>query len=172
MTSLREGRSVVGMDDVATVSIEPTDVVVGCPVAHAPPAATCPFDHTQTEDKPRSRADQRMRRILRIDPDAPRVSLVDAHNAFSRSVAVSAARCTATYVVFPLVGPLIGLSGAVGPVVGLLLSAVSVTAIIISARRFFGSDHPWRWFHAVLGTAIIALLTVSAFLDLLYFATR
>lgn len=160
------------MDDVAAATIDLTDVAPGCPVPHVQAAATCPFDHTQTEDKPRSRADQRMRRILRIDPNAPRVSLVDAHNAFSRSVAVSAARCTATYVVFPLVGPLIGLSGAVGPVVGLLLSVVSVTAIIISARRFFGSDHPWRWFHAVLGTAIVTLLAVSALLDMAYFVTR
>lgn len=173
------------MDDVAAATIDASDLAGAprCPVDHAAPApepapaaSRCPVDHAamaaeaDRQATPRSMPDIYMRRLLRIDPNAPKVSLVDAHNAFSRSVLVSAIRCTATYIVLPLLAPIVGLSGAVGPVVGILLSVVSVTAITISARRFFGSDHPWRWFHATLGSAIILLLFVSAVLDLLNLA--
>lgn len=178
------------MDDVATTIDGPTVAAPSrCPVDHsamssapvvetAAPASAgrCPVDHAgmaaeaDRQATPRSANDVRMRRLLRIDPNAPKVSLIDAHNAFSRSVFVSGVRCLATYIVLPLLAPIIGLSGAVGPLVSILLSAVSVTAIIISARRFFGSDHKWRWVHAYIGTAILLLLAVSAVLDVLNLA--
>ena len=111
-----------------------------------------------------------MRRFLRIDPFAPKVSLVQANRAFERSVTVSALRCITTYLLLPFVLPLIGLSGAVGPLVSIVLSIVSVTFITISARRFFGSDHPWRWVHATIGIIIVTVLAVSAVFDVLNFA--
>jgi len=175
------------MDDVATTVEGPAVAAPSrCPVDHAavtsPPiveadtttiGSRCPVDHASMaaeadrQATPRSANDIRMRRLLRIDPNAPKVSLIDAHNAFSRSVFVSGVRCLATYIVLPLLAPILGLSGAVGPLVSIALSAVSVTAIVISARRFFGSDHPWRWVHAVIGTAIVLLLAVSFVLDVL-----
>ncbi len=180
------------MDDVATTVEGPAVAPSRCPVDHsgamAPPvvepvesvdpagAARCPVDHAAIAAErdgrvgERSAADLRMRKLLRLAPDAPRMSLVDAHNAFSRSVFVSGVRCTFTYVALPLLAPIVGLSGAFGPIITILLSVVSVTAIIISARRFFGSDHPWRWVHAVIGAALITILTVSAILDVLNLA--
>lgn len=157
------------MDDAATLdAAEVTEAAAGrCPIDHAAIAAVQARGGAPAE---RSLADQRMRRLLRIDPHAPKVSLIDAHNAFSRSVAVSAVRCLFTYVALPLLAPVVGLTGAFGPLVTILLSAVSVTAIIISARRFFGSDHPWRWVHAVIGAGLILILGVSVVLDVLNLA--
>lgn len=161
----------VAMDDAATL-----DASGITPVAEA--AGRCPVDHAAIaaerervrQDTPRSAADIRMRRLLRIDPDAPKVSLMQANRAFERSVTISALRCITTYLLLPFVLPLIGLSGAVGPLVSILLSIVSVTFITISARRFFGSDHPWRWVHATIGAVILTVLAVSAVFDLVNFA--
>ena len=153
------------MEDVA--ALDATEVVGRCPIDHAAIAAERDRAETGFE---RSLADQRMRRLLRIDPTAPKVSLVQANRAFERSVTVSALRCITTYLLLPFVLPLIGLSGAVGPLVSIALSIVSVTFITISARRFFGSDHPWRWVHATIGVTIIAILAVSAVFDVVNFA--
>lgn len=110
----------------------------------------------------RSRADQRMRRLLRIPDDAPRVSLLAAHNAFGGSIAISGLRCLVTYVLVPLLAPSLGLSGAVGPVVGLVLSAVSTLAIVIATRRFFAAEHRWRWAYATVGATIVVFLVAQS----------
>jgi len=153
------------MDDAATLDApEVTEAAGRCPIDHAAIAAE---RERVRQDTPRSKADMRMRRLLRIDPNAPKVSLMQANRAFERSVTISALRCITTYLLLPFVLPLIGLSGAVGPFVSIALSVVSVAFITISARRFFGSDHPWRWVHAVIGAIVLLVLAVSAVIDVL-----
>jgi hypothetical protein len=107
-----------------------------------------------------------MRRILRIPDDGPRGSARSAENAFSTSVFISAVRCLLTYVVLPVVGPIVGLAGDVGPVVGLVVGAVSCVAIVASMRRFFRADHRWRWRYTVIGGTILVFLVVQAVIDI------
>jgi hypothetical protein len=114
----------------------------------------------------RSPADRRMRRILRLPVDGPKTSIFDAQNAFSRSIAISAARCLLTYVFLPVLRPVVDLSGGAGPALGILLSVVSVVAIVAATRRFFAADHTWRWTYLCVGGAIAAWLVVQAGLDL------
>jgi hypothetical protein len=114
----------------------------------------------------RTAADLRMRRLLRLPEDAPRVSIFQAQRAFGRSIAVSGIRCLLTYVFIPLVGPLLGLSDAVGPVLGLVLGTVSMIAIVVATRRFFAADHKWRWWYAAIGGTIFVLLAVQAVVDI------
>jgi hypothetical protein len=116
-------------------------------------------------DLPRPPADELMRRLLRIS-DRTTCDLAGARNAFSASVGVSAVRCLLTYIVLPLLKPVIDLSGGVGPVVGLLIGAVSTTAIIVSMRRFWAADHRLRWGYTAIGAAILAFLAVQAVIDL------
>lgn len=113
----------------------------------------------------RSEADRRMRRLLRLPEEGRHGCAADAQNAFSRSVLLSAARCLLTYMVLPLLGPILGLTNGVGPVLGLVVGTVSVVAIVISMRRFFAADHRWRWRYSAIGAAIIVLLVVQAFID-------
>ncbi len=89
-----------------------------------------------------------------------------ANNAASKSIAISATRCLITYIFLPILGPLVGLSGAAGPILGLVLSAVSVVAIVYAARRFFAGDHRLRWPYFWLGTGIIVLLVYQSVVDL------
>jgi len=113
----------------------------------------------------RSAADLRMRRLLRIPDDGTRGSARAAENAFSTSVLISAIRCLLTYVVLPIGGPIVGLAGGVGPVVGLVVGVVSSVAIVASMRRFFRSDHRWRWRYTAVGGAILVFLMIQAIID-------
>lgn len=113
----------------------------------------------------RSAADRFVRRLLRLPEEGPRVSIFEAQNAFSKSIAISATRCLFTYVALPLLAPILDLSGVAGPILGLLLGAVSMVAIVFSTRRFFAADHKWRWGYAAVGGGIFVLLVVSAVLD-------
>lgn len=103
--------------------------------------------------------------LLRLDPDGRPGTLRGANEAASRSIVISATRCTITYVLLPILGPAVGLAGAAGPIVGLVLSAVSIVAIVYAARRFFDGDHRMRWPYAVVGSGIIALLVVQSVID-------
>ena len=115
---------------------------------------------------PRSAADLRMRRLLRIPDEGPRGSARSAENAFSASVLISAFRCLLTYVVLPIGGPILGLAGGVGPVLGLIVGAVSSVAIVASMRRFFRADHRWRWRYTVIGGTILVFLAVQGVIDI------
>ena len=114
----------------------------------------------------RSDADCAMRRVLRLPEHAPRASRVAAQQAFSRSVWISAARCLLTYIVLPVLGPIVGFAGNVGPVLGLTVGTVSMVAIVASIRRFFAADHRWRWRYTALGGSILVLLVVQAVIDI------
>ena len=85
-----------------------------------------------TQDPP---LDAFMRRLLRLPAhgDDGRV----AEKAFGTSLLISTVRCLLTYVLLPLLKPVIDLSGGVGPVLGLVIGAVSAAAIVYSMRRFW-----------------------------------
>ena len=107
-----------------------------------------------------------MRRVLRLPEDGPRASGRQAQQAFSRSVWISAARCLLTYIVLPIMGPIVGFARGVGPVLGLTVGTVSMVAIIASIRRFFAADHRWRWRYTAIGGSILVLLVVQAVIDI------
>src|SRR5690349_6375732 len=100
-------------------------------------------------------ADRFMRRLMRLPDDATGTE-ADAQKVFGRSVLISAARCLLTYVLLPILGPVLGITNAVGPVLGLVVGAVSITAITYSMRRFWAADHRLRWHYTALGGAIMA----------------
>ena len=107
-----------------------------------------------------------MRRVLHLPEETPRGDRAAAQQAFSRSVWISAARCLLTYIILPVLGPIVGLAGDVGPVLGLTVGAVSMVAIVASIRRFFAADHRWRWRYTALGGSILVLLVVQAVIDI------
>jgi len=116
------------------------------------------------EARPPGAADAFVRRILRVPADGDPGR--NAEKVFGRSVLLSALRCTLTYVVLPLLKPLIDLSGGVGPVLGLIIGTVSAVAIIASMRRFWRAGHRFRWYYTVIGGTILVLLVVSGVKDI------
>jgi hypothetical protein len=114
----------------------------------------------------RSEADKRMRALLRIPDTGERGSITGAENAFSKSILISAARCLFTYVLVPLLGPIVHMRGNVGPILGLIIGAISMVAIVASMRRFFAADHRFRWKYTAIGGAILVLLIAQAVIDI------
>lgn len=90
---------------------------------------------------------------------------VDAERAFSKSVMVSAVRCTLTYVLIPFVFPLIGFGAGVGPWIGLPIGIAAIIANVVSIRRFHRADHRWKWPMTAINVGIIGLLAVLVVLD-------
>lgn len=109
-----------------------------------------------------SSADVVMRRLLRVPLTGPRGSEAAARNAFSASILVSTVRCLLTYIVLPVLGPVVGVSGAVGPVLGLAVGTISAAAVVVSMRRFWAADHRWRCGYTAVGGGILVLLAVQA----------
>ncbi len=101
-----------------------------------------------------------MRRLLRLPRGAD--DSQTAEKVFGASILVSTVRCLLTYVLLPLLKPVVDLSGGVGPILGLVIGTVSAVAIIASMRRFWGADHRWRWAYTAIGGAILVLLVVQA----------
>ena len=128
-------------------------------------AGACPVRSGLT-DADRSAGDLLVRRILRIRDRRADVTDAQAYGAFQRSMAISAIRCTLTYVVFPFVLPAVGFATGVGPVIGLIIGSIAIVCDVFAIRRFFAVDHKYRWHFGAIGVAIIALLTVLMVQDI------
>ena len=97
---------------------------------------------------------------------APLANDVDTR-VFSTSMVISGVRCALTYVILPFLAPLAGVSSGVGPWIGLPLGLVAIAANVLSIRRFWGSNHRWKWPMSLINGAVIGLLTVLVMMDLL-----
>ena len=100
-----------------------------------------------------------------VRPDQAAVSSQQAENAFSKSIAVSAIRCTLTYVLIPFVFPLIGFGAGVGPFIGVPIGLAAIVANVVSIRRFHRSDHRWKWPMSVINAGILVLLVILVAID-------
>ena len=89
----------------------------------------------------------------------------EAERVFSKSVVISGIRCLLTYVIFPFVAPLIGLTANTGAAVGVIIGVVAIVFNVLSIRRFFKADHPYKWWASGLNVAVIVLLVVLFILD-------
>jgi hypothetical protein len=113
----------------------------------------------------RSRADENMRRLLRIPDQHARVDESDTHRIFSASIFLSALRCLLSYIVLPVVLPAIGVARGVGPAIGIPISILALTFDYLGIRRFWLADHHQRWaftaLYAVVGGMVLTLLIVD-----------
>ena len=122
---------------------------------------------TASDAESRSAADAAMRRILRLDQDAPRSTPDEARKAFQTSILVATVRCLLMYIVFPFVLPALGIATGVGPAIGLAIGIAAIAAIIMSVRRFWRADHSKRWHYTIVGTFVVAFLLVLVVGDII-----
>jgi hypothetical protein len=118
--------------------------------------------------RPRPGADVAMRRLLRVpDGGRPSVRDEDAHRLFSTSMLISAVRCLLGYVIFPLMGPVIGASG-VAPAIGIPIGLLALVFDVRGIRRFWLADHRWRWPITGIYLAVMVLVTILLVRDLVH----
>ena len=110
-------------------------------------------------------ADRFMRRLLRVG-ELDRRSSLAAHQAFRTSVIVSGVRCLITYILVPILVPILSLSGWVAAPIGIALCIYAVINGVISLRRFWGSDHPKRWMYTFFMFVVFAILAIALVSDL------
>lgn len=108
--------------------------------------------------------DRFMRRLLGVQ-DVDLREGAGAHRAFRASVLVSAVRCLVSYVLVPLLVPLLHLAGWIATPVGLLLCAVAAVNGVVSMRRFWRADHRHRWTYTGFMTVIFAILALGLVTD-------
>jgi len=120
--------------------------------------------------RPRPAPDVAMRRLLRVpDGGRPTVRDEDAHRLFSTSILLSAVRCLLGYVVFPLMGPVVGASG-VTPIVGIPIGLLALVFDVRGIRRFWLADHRWRWPITGIYLAVMVLVTILLVRDFVHIA--
>lgn len=136
------------------------------PAGAGPVPSRCPVEHGSAPPGPatgapvRSGPDRIARALLRIPEQPSGVSERAAHTAFQRSMTISALRCTFTYLVFPILLPLVGLGVGVGPAIGIAIGVTAIVCDVFALRRFFAADHRWRWQFAALISGVLVLLAV------------
>lgn len=112
-----------------------------------------------------SGADRLMRRLLGVT-GIDRRSGQGAHRAFRIAVVVSAVRCLITYLAIPVLVPVLSLSGWVAAPVGIALCAVAVVNGIVALRRFWISDHRYRWMYTVFMGIVFLILAVALYSEM------
>ena len=112
-----------------------------------------------------SAADRLMRRVFRVDRPDPRGG-TGAHRAFRIAVAFSGIRCLITYLLIPVLVPVLSLSGVIAAPVGISLCVVAVVNGVVSMRRFWRADHAKRWMYTIFMGVVFAILAVALVSDL------
>jgi hypothetical protein len=176
----------VATPDVATgAATGTTDVATSgagaaaCPFPHAIASALpgCPVPHGEgavVTDRPpvqRSKADMVVRRLLRIPERPAHVSEAAANSAFQKSMMISGLRCTLTYVIFPIVMPLVGIARGVDAILGIVIGTFAIVCDVFTIRRFFAADHRYRWWFSGIALGIVSLLFVLLAEDIIALAT-
>ena len=125
---------------------------------------------TNTLLKKQSAADVFMCKLLCIPTDHPMVSEDQAHKMFSLSIALSGVRCLLSYVILPVLLPLLGLATGVGPVIGIPVGVLALIFDVKGIRRFWLSDHQWRWQMSVIYLLVIVMVVGLILVDVLHLA--
>ena len=109
--------------------------------------------------------DRLMRRLLGVTvPDG--AGSTEAHKAFRISVVTSGIRCLITYLVVPVVVPLMSLAGWVAAPIGIALCVYAVVNGIVSLKRFWRSDHAQRWVYTGFMAIVFIVLGIALVSDL------
>ncbi len=114
---------------------------------------------------PRSGTERVVRAFLAV-PDAPRrLDETTTSRLFGVSILASALRCVLSYLILPIVLPLVGLTRGWGPAIALPIGILALVFDWMGARRFWMADHPRKWsftvLYGVVGTMVFCLVVAD-----------
>lgn len=99
----------------------------------------------------------------------PSVSEEQLQRVFSVSILLSAFRCLLSYIILPIVTPLLGAATSVGPAIGIPVGILALGFDVAAIRRFWVSRHRWRWVMTVLYVAVMGMVTFLLVRDIAHF---
>lgn len=117
-------------------------------------------------------ADQFMRRLLRVPAVRPASSTAGAHRAFRISLIISGIRCVATYLLVPVVVPVVSFAGVLAAPIGIMLCVVAVVSGIAGIRRFWIADHRSKWMYTWFMMAVFCILGIALVADVSRLVTQ
>ncbi|MGH8943474.1 MAG: hypothetical protein ACRDWF_11705 [Acidimicrobiia bacterium] len=107
-----------------------------------------------------------MRRWLRVGDVVDKNAILGARRSTTAAIVVSGIRCIITYLLVPVLAPVIGISDAASAPVTIALSVLAIVMGVTGVRRFWMADHRARWAYTIFIAVIVALLAVGIVLDL------
>ncbi len=107
-----------------------------------------------------------MRRLLRIEGNPDPGAVLGAQRAMTSSIMVSAVRCMITYIVVPILTPIIGILDLVDAPLSLVLCCLAFFMSGRSLRRFWRADHSKRWHYTALVVVVWSFLAVAVIRDI------
>jgi hypothetical protein len=123
--------------------------VTGATAPSPDTAASTPQATPATTSKPLSRAGRFMYRMLRIRPEQidkiDMEAIAGAHRAFRWAIVVSAIRCTISYVIIPILIPVLSVMGSLAAPITIALCVVALVNGWLGVRRFWVTDHRGKW---------------------------
>ncbi|MEJ6550533.1 hypothetical protein PQI66_13345 [Corynebacterium sp. USCH3] len=136
-------------------------------ISHAPAAGvedtrSVPEQSAETAGpaKPVSRADRFMLRLLRVR-QVDRIDMeavAGAHRAFRWAIVFSAVRCTITYLLVPILIPVVSVAGMVATPLNITLCLLALVNGTVSMRRFWRTDHPGKWMYTWFMAVVFLIL--------------
>ncbi|RGE18088.1 hypothetical protein D1J51_15125 [Leucobacter sp. wl10] len=108
-----------------------------------------------------------MRRLLRVrEVDRSAKTEREAHRGFRVSMIVSGVRCLISYLLVPILVPIIGFAGVFAAPVGIALCVVAVVNGVYSLRRFWIGDHRSRWMYTWFIAVVFVILAIAMATDI------
>ncbi len=117
-----------------------------------------------------SAADAFMCKLLCIPANRPKISEEQAHKMFGLSIAISGVRCLLSYIILPVLLPILGLATGVGPIIGIPVGLLALVFDIKGIRRFWLSGHQWRWQMSVIYLFVIVMVVGLLLVDIVHLA--
>lgn len=121
-----------------------------------------PVHHLHTRQ---AAAERFIRKLLRVGDVVDKQAILGARRSTTTALAISGIRCTITYLLIPILAPLIGLFETVGAPLSIALSAVAVVMGMSGVRRFWIADHRARWAYTGFIGVVLVLLGVGIVVD-------
>ncbi len=92
-------------------------------------------------------------------------AIVGARRSTTTAIVVSGVRCTITYLLIPILAPIVGLLDTLGAPISIALSAFAMMMGIAGVRRFWIADHRARWSYTTFIGVILVMLCVAIVID-------
>lgn len=106
-----------------------------------------------------------MRRLLRVSTVDKKASPA-AHRAFRISLVISGIRCLLTYLLVPLLVPIVSFAGVLAAPLGIAMCLLAYASGIAGVRRFWIADHRSKWTYTWFIAVVFVVVTVALVADI------